>query len=144
MHATKEFSSISELKHIREQKSRLSEREAELSVPVLDNISLIPQVYKWFVDISSQIKPDVSFDNVIQRKKFLYVTLFLFAPSVLAGGRMPNGIRSELSNVFPDITPCVISNNIREAGFEYKQYKDFRKDIDYIYIEILNRLKEIV
>ena len=122
MHATKEFSSISELKHIREQKSRLSEREAELSVPVLDNISLIPQVYKWFVDISSQIKPDVSFDNVIQRKKFLYVALFLFAPSVLAGGRMPNGIRSELSNVFPDITPCVISNNIREAGFEYKQY----------------------
>ena len=89
MHATKEFSSISELKHIREQKSRLSEREAELSVPVLDNISLIPQVYKWFVDISSQIKPDVSFDNVIQRKKFLYVALFLFAPSVLASVIMP-------------------------------------------------------
>lgn len=144
MHATKEFSSISELKHIREQKSRLSEREAELSVPVLDNISLIPQVYKWFVDISSQIKPDVSFDNVIQRRSFCMLPCFYLLQAYWPAGRMPNGIRSELSNVFPDITPCVISNNIREAGFEYKQYKDFRKDIDYIYIEILNRLKEIV
>ena len=42
---TKEFSSIVELKSIREQKSRLSEREQELSSPILTDFSLIPEIY---------------------------------------------------------------------------------------------------
>lgn len=46
---TKEFSSIVELKSIREQKSRLSEREQELSSPILTDFSLIPEIYEWFV-----------------------------------------------------------------------------------------------
>ena len=51
MHATKEFSSISELKHIREQKSRLSEREAELVSPILTNLESIPYIYELFKNI---------------------------------------------------------------------------------------------
>ena len=43
---TKEFSSIVELKSIREQKSRLSEREQELSSPILTDFSLIPEIYE--------------------------------------------------------------------------------------------------
>ena len=53
---TKEFSSIMELKAIREQKSRLSEREQELSSPVLCDTSLIPQIYSWFKEILSDIQ----------------------------------------------------------------------------------------
>ncbi len=49
----KEFSVISELKSIREQKSRLSERELELSEPVLYNYSLIREIYEWFKEILS-------------------------------------------------------------------------------------------
>ena len=41
----KEFSSIMELKAIREQKSRLSEREQELASPMLKDYSLIAEVY---------------------------------------------------------------------------------------------------
>ena len=103
---TKEFSSIMELKAIREQKSRLSEREQALSSPVLCDTSLI-----------------------------------LFAPSVLAGGRLPNGIRAEIAGVFPDVSPCVISNNIADVSFIYQQYKDFRQDIEYLYNQIIERLK---
>lgn len=50
---TKEFSSIVELKSIREQKSRLSEREQELSLPMLTDLSLIPEIYGWFKEILS-------------------------------------------------------------------------------------------
>lgn len=50
---TKEFSSIVELKSIREQKSRLSEREQELSSPILTDFSLIPEIYEWFREILS-------------------------------------------------------------------------------------------
>ena len=138
---TKEFSSIVELKSIREQKSRLSEREQELSSPVLTDFNLITEVYSWFKEILSDTGCHPNIESVTQRKKFLFIVLFLFAPSVLAGGRLPNGIRAEIARVFPDVSPCVISNNIADVSFIYQQYKDFRQDIEYLYNQILERLK---
>lgn len=138
---TKEFSSIVELKSIREQKSRLSEREQELSLPVLTDLSLIPEIYCWFKAILSGMDCPPNPDSVTQRKKFLFIVLFLFAPSVLAGGRLPNGIRAEIAGVFQDVSPCVISNNIADVSFIYQQYKDFRQDIEYLYNQIVERLK---
>lgn len=138
---TKEFSSIVELKAIREQKSRLSEREQELSVPMLTDFALIPEIYSWFKEILSQSDCPPNFESVTQRKKFLFIVLFLFAPSVLAGGRLPNGIRAEIAGVFPDVSPCVISNNIADVSFIYQQYKDFRQDIEFIYNQVLEKLK---
>ena len=138
---TKEFSSIVELKSIREQKSRLSEREQELSLPILTDLSLIPEIYGWFKEVLSKMDYPPNPESVTQRKKFLFIVLFLFAPSVLAGGRLPNGIRAEISGVFPDVSPCVISNNIADVSFIYQQYKDFRQDIEYLYSQIIERLK---
>lgn len=141
MHATKEFSSISELKHIREQKSRLSEREAELAKPRLTNLELIPTIYDMFKEVLCVIGLP-SRGRIIQRKEFLFIVLFLFVPSVLAGGRIPNGVRKALENVFPKVRPCTISNNIADVAFLYQQYKYFRSDVNIIYNEILNQLKE--
>lgn len=141
MHATKEFSSISELKHIREQKSRLSEREAELVKPRLTNLELIPTIYDMFKEVLCVIGLP-SRGRIIQRKEFLFIVLFLFVPSVLAGGRIPNGVRKALEHVFPKVKPCTISNNIADVAFLYQQYKYFRSDVNIIYNEILNRLKE--
>lgn len=130
-----------ELKAIREQKSRLSEREQELSSPILDDYSLIPEIYAWFKGIISETDQSSNLDGVMQRKKFLFIVLFLYAPSSLAGGRLPNGIRAEISHVFPNVSPCVISNNIADVSFIYQQYKNFRQDIEYIYWRICQKLK---
>lgn len=138
---TKEFSSIVELKSIREQKSRLSEREQELASPILTDLSLIPEIYDWFKELLAGMDCPPNLESVTQRKKFLFIVLFLFAPSVLAGGRLPNGIRAEIAGVFPDVSPCVISNNIADVSFIYQQYKDFRQDIEYLYNQIIERLK---
>lgn len=137
---TKEFSSIMELKAIREQKSRLSEREQELSSALLQDTSLIPEIYSWFKDIISETDCPSNPDGVMQRKKFLFIVLFLYAPSSLAGGRLPNGIRAELANVFSDVSPCVISNNIANVSFIYQQYKNFRQEIEFIYKRIIEKL----
>ena len=137
----KEFSIISELREIRKKKSWLSEREHELAVPILTDIELIPVIYGWFSDILSNMDFPPCLDRVLQRKKFLYIILFLFAPSTLAGGRMPNGIRKSLEDLFSHVRPCTISNNVADTVFFYQQYKDFRADIDNIYIQIMDRLK---
>ena len=138
---TKEFSSIVELRSIREQKSRLSEREQELASPILTDLSLIPEIYDWFKELLAGMDCPPNPESVTQRKKFLFIVLFLFAPSVLAGGRLPNGIRAEISSVFPDVSPCVISNNLADVSFIYQQYKDFRQDIEYLYNQIVEILK---
>lgn len=137
----KEFSVVSELKTIREQKSRLSERENELSAPVLSDLELIPVIYEWFKEVLSEMDFPPQVESITQRKKFLFIVLFLFSPSVLAGGRMPNGVRKTLEEVFPNVKPCTISNNLADVVFLYQQYKDFRQDIEYIYTEIVSRLK---
>ena len=137
----KEFSVVSELKAIREQKSRLSERENELSTPVLSDLELIPVIYEWFKEVLSEMAFPPQVECITQRKKFLFIVLFLFSPSVLAGGRMPNGVRKSLEEVFPNVKPCTISNNLADVVFLYQQYKDFRQDIEYLYTEIVNRLK---
>lgn len=138
---TKEFSAILELKSIREQKTRLSEREQELSEPILGDLRLIQEIYVWFKEFLSGINCAPNSESVTQRKKFLFIVLFLFSPSVLAGGRLPIGIRMELAKIFPNVSPCVISNNIADVSFIYQQYKEFRQDTDYLYTEIVNRLK---
>ena len=137
----KEFSSIMELKSIREQKSRLSERENELAQPVLTDLDMIPTIYEWFKEILSSKDCPPRIESVTQRKKFLFIILFLYSPSTLAGGRLLNGVRSELRKVFPEVSPCVISNNISDITFIYQQYKDFRNDVGEIYEEIRRRLE---
>lgn len=141
MYITKEFSSIAEIKNIREQKSRLSEREAELVSPILTNLESIPYIYELFKNIvrTMNIPPR---EKIIQRKEFLFIILFLFVPSVLAGGRIPNGVRKSLEHVFPKVKPCTISNNIADVFFFVSAIQYFRSDINIIYKEMLKRLEE--
>lgn len=138
----KEFSSIEELRSIRSEKSRLSEREYELSYPMLEDMDLIPDIYEWFKEFLENRPLPPNINSVLQRKKFLFIILFLYSPSTLAGGRITNGLREELSKLFPNVSPCVISNNISDVYFIYNQYKETRKEIEEIYTEIINKLKK--
>ena len=45
------FSEIAEIKSIREQKSKLSEREKELTEPILTDLDMIGMLYRWFQEI---------------------------------------------------------------------------------------------
>ncbi len=136
----KQFSTIMELKSIRDLKSKLSEREKELSTPLLSDISLISAIYGWFKEIVSEEALQPNIESVTQRKKFLFVILLLFAPSTLAGGRLPIGIRDELTKLFPGLSPYAISHNISDIAFLYRHYKNFRQDIELIYDGIIRRL----
>lgn len=137
----REFSTISELKNIREQKSRLSERESELASPQLSDLNLIPEIYKWFCEINNAGLFAKRNESSHQRKKFIFIILFLYAPSVLAGGRMPIGLRDIIAEACGVTDLSFISHNVDTVVFMFQNYKDFRKDIDYLYTEILKRLK---
>lgn len=138
---TLDFNKIIRIKDIRIQKSELTEEENNKSCPVLTDIHLIPMLYEWFKDILANMDFPPLSDSVRQRKKFLFIILFLYSPGTLAGGKTPNGLRLALCQIFPDIKPCVISNNIKDVSFIYQIYDEDKSNIDNIYTEIVNRLK---
>ena len=131
------FSEIAEIKSIREQKSKLSEREKELTEPILTDLDMIGMLYRWFQEIISQ-KEIFRSGNVTQRKKFI---LFLYSPSTLAGGKMKNGLRDKLAEVLGVNAQTTISNNRNNLVFSYQLYKYFRQDVDWIYGEMMERIK---
>lgn len=137
----KDFSAISELQTIREQKSRLSERETELAAPLLNDLNLIPEIYNWFAEFLLEMTFPPCLDSVTQRKKFIFIILFLYSPSTLAGGKMLTGLRDKISEATGVYSKSTISDNCVDVVFMYQNYKSFRKDIDYLYTKITDRLK---
>ena len=134
------FSEIAEIKSIREQKSKLSEREKELTEPILTDLDMIGMLYRWFQEIISQ-KEIFRSGNVTQRKKFIFIILFLYSPSTLAGGKMKIGLRDKMADVFGVNAQTTISNNRNNLVFSYQLYKYFRQDVDWIYGEMMERIK---
>ena len=129
-----DFNKIIRLKKIRIEKSELSEEENALTAPVLKDKSLIHEIYKIFVELLNERGCPPNIDSVTQRKKFIFIILYLFSPSSLAGGKMTAGLREEMSK-------STISDNCADVVFLYQNYGDFSGDIEYLYTEIVNRLK---
>lgn len=136
------FNQITELKSIRTQKYSLQKREAELLKPVLIQLDMLPTLFNWFIEIQENIarKPDKS--NVWARKQFIFIILTLYSPGSLAGKRMKPGLRDKLAEIFRINSRTIISDNCAAVVFYYQQYKDFRIEVDYTYVQMLNRLSK--
>ncbi len=80
-------------------------------------------------------------NTVIQRKKFIFIVLYLYSPSSLAGDKMAPGLRDELSNVLGVQAKSTISNNCANLVFLYQNYTSFRKDVEYLCNKIISWLK---
>ena len=134
------FSEISELETIREQKSRLSARERELTTPVLSDVGFISTIYEWFKDLLKDREKSrrLLFED---REKFVFIILRLYSIESLAGGRIANGVREAIAQVLGLKSHNSVSNFSRKLAFRYKNYREFRKDGDFLYGEIENRLK---
>ena len=132
-----DFNKIIRLKKIRIEKSELSEEENILTSPILKDKSLIHEIYKIFVEVLNERGCPPNIDSVTQRKKFIFIILYLFSPSSLAGGKMTAGLREEMGVQ----SKSTISDNCTDVVFLYQNYGDFSGDIEYLYTEIVNRLK---
>lgn len=135
------FERIIRLKKIRIEKSELSEEENILTTPVLTDKGLISEIYKIFVDLLNERGCPPNVDSVTQRKKFIFIILYLYSPSTLAGGKMARGLRENMSLVLGIQSKSTISDNCADVVFLYQNYGDFSEDIEYLYTEIINRLE---
>ena len=131
-----DFNKIIRLKKIRIEKSELSEEENALTTPILKDKSLIHEIYKIFVELLNERGCPPNIDSVTQRKKFIFIILYLSS-----GGKMTAGLREEMSRVLGVQSKSTISDNCADVVFLYQNYGDFSGDIEYLYTEIVNRLR---
>ena len=131
------FSKIAEIKSIREDISRLSERETELTKPILTDLSFIETLYEWFKEIASS---GPKRDRSIQQKEFIFIILFMYSPGTLAGGKMKSGLRDKLGDTLGIKGKSAISDKLDTLVFSYKMYKYFRQDLNRVYTDLLNRI----
>jgi len=132
---------ILELKMIRVDKERLAESEAELIKPALTDLSLIPMLYNWFVEISGKTET-MTHEKVLQRKKFLFILLCLYSPRYFAGYRMCDGLRDAMFKVMDYKSPSCISDMCRDITDMCDYYKSVRRGISHIYDMMLERLRD--
>lgn len=137
----REFSVVSELKDIRELKTKLTEREQKLATPLLTDLNLIRVIYKWYCEINGHCGLPERRAGSCFRQKFIFIILLLYSPKTLAGDKIAKGIRNVLADLLGLRAPTGISNLCADVTFFYNNYKTYREDIDYLYAEITNRLK---
>jgi hypothetical protein len=138
------YHKIEELKQVRREKEKLREMEINLLKPCLTDLSLIPQLHRWFEEIAqSANRPDTT-ENVYERKKFFFIVLFLYSPSTLMGDKMPSGLRNILGTELKLHSGSVVSNDCAGILFLYERYSDFREEADEAYREIAERLEHIL
>lgn len=121
---------ITALKRIRDKIDEIRSTMIELSEPILTNWALLPALYQLFQALFSKrhIK-----QPIYHRQKFLFVALFLYCPSALAGGRIPQGFRKVLASTLGLNATTTISDNCSGLLVLYRSYPDFRRDADLYY-----------
>lgn len=135
------FTKIEEIKSVRLKKTELANKEAMLSSPLLTDLALINHLYIWFIKACTKRNCPTRLGSVTQRKKFLFIILYLYSPATLAGGKMTVGLRDKLADVLDLHSRTAISDNCADIVFLYNRYKDFKEDVAIIYSQLLQQLE---
>lgn len=128
---------MSRLTAIREMKAELSREEAELSVPLMEDVCQVGNVYDLFTAIIGKRLRKRS--AAMERKKFIFIILYLYCPSSLAGFKIRRGLREKIAEVL-DCTCSNVSHDYKDIGFYYRTYRKFRTDVDTAITEIRSHL----
>ena len=122
---------MAEMKHL--------ERETNAALePSIKDVSLVVEVYRLFVDF---IQSSGKLMDANNRKKFLFVAVYLFCPSVLIGHTMPRGFRDRIKELINAKSATTVSNDVANLLFLYNHYKDFKDDVDNAYSHIVEGMR---
>ena len=105
--------------------------------PTIKDLSLVEQVYEQFLSFLQWSGKVMDVNN---RKKFLFIAVYLFCPSVLIGHTMPRGFRDRVKDLINAKSATTVSNDVANLLFLYNHYKDFREDVDSAYAFVADGL----
>lgn len=134
-----DFDKIIEIRRVREEIEELAEYERSLSSP-MDFVNVeIAELYELFNSIVQD--KEYKAGEVALRKKFIFIVLYILAPGVLAGDKMPRKLRGRISEVLNIKSQTTISNNCADLIFLYQNYKSFQREVSDIFSEMVMKYR---
>lgn len=130
---------INAIKQLVSERNELQSQIDELSAPMLTDFDLIPALYDVFCKTFENLKHK---GGSYHRKKFMFVMIYCFSPSALAGERMMIGLRKQIAKVFGINAYSTISDNCAGIAVLYN-CPDFRKHVNIYYDAVLEYLASI-
>lgn len=134
-------SKISRLFQLQREKAYIEKEETRLTEPIEWDIDWLGNCHDVFVKALSEINPEANPDSGKSRKKFLFVTMYIFCPGALVGRKLRIGLRDKMVEVFGDLAPSTISHLTENLVFLYSNYSSFRRDVDYVTNAVIKFLK---
>ena len=135
----KGFSVIADIEAIRHEKSRLSAREAELSRPLLHDLSLVGKVFRLFREAERACGTAGRVRGAESKQTFIFIVLFLYSPSSLAGGQIRRGLRDKIAETIGNSVTLV--SHYKDTMFRYRHYKLYRENVDAIFCHVVSGLR---
>lgn len=130
MEMTISIGRINAIKRVKAEIESVRESMNELGAPILTDWALLPDLYKLFCETFSNRHVHY---GVYHRRKFIFVALYLYCPASLVGERMPMGFRKALADTLELNATTTISDNRGGLMVMYRNYPDFRRDVDLFY-----------
>ena len=131
---------ICQIQKIHFQQDLLTQKECAVTQPVLTNLNKIPIIYKWYCAIAKNMDDDLIAENIIQRKMFLFIILFLYSPSALNGKKMVGGLREKLAETLALSSHTTISDNCHNL-IDFYNTKKNKNNIEKIYQQLVAQIK---
>ena len=123
-----------------EEDIKQTERKVQEALePSFKDVNLLGEVYNRFLSFVEKGKRVMDTNN---RKKFLFIAVYLFCPSVLIGHTMPRGFRDRIKKLIGAKSASTVSNDVANLLFIYNHYKDFRDDVNLAYSHIVESMTE--
>ena len=117
------------IKWIRETKAILSKEEISPSIPLMQDLSQVGNIYVKFMRFHA------GRNSTMVRNEFIFVILYLYSPSALGGSKMRRGLREKSADVL-GCTCSNVSHDYKNISFYYSTDRSFRNDVN----EILDKL----
>lgn len=121
------------IKYIREMKAMLSKEEVSLSLPLMDDLWMVGNIYDLFLSYHKNRK------SKMVQKQFIFIILYLYSPSTLGGSKMRRGLRERIAEVL-GCTCSNVSHDYKNISFYYTTYRTFRDDVN----EILHSMLKVL
>ena len=131
---------ISKIRSAKDSMDKIEELKENVRValsPVLTDTALISKVYGLYKEYVANRGEEL---DVVHRKRFLFIAVYLFCPSVLIGGKMSMGLRAILCNVMRINSASTISNEVVSLLFLYGCYQDFREGVNDAFAYIASEM----
>lgn len=128
---------LEELREVRNRQEELKKIENELVRPVITNLSLIGDLYEQFQQLTADMN---RWNKYSKRRMFLFIVVWLYSPASFVSERLASGVREEITKVLNLKSRTIVSNEMHNLLFVYQTYKQFRKDTNYVFQQLVTWL----